>query len=67
MAGPDARPADREDAREPPAPPELSANDEERIASGRGMRPLSPERWSVPDDEGEPPESAPDSPVPEKE
>jgi hypothetical protein len=41
--------------------------EEERIPAGRGMQPLRSERWSVPDDEGEPPETPPDRPLPEKE
>lgn len=41
--------------------------EEERIASGRGMQPLGSEPWSVPEDEGEPPETPPDRPIPEKE
>jgi RNA polymerase-binding protein DksA len=48
-------------------PPEEVAPVEERVPAGRGMRPLVAERWTVPDDEGEPPETAPDSPIPEEE
>jgi RNA polymerase-binding transcription factor DksA len=40
---------------------------EERVPAGRGMQPLAAERWSVPADEGEPPEAAPDAPIPERE
>lgn len=40
---------------------------EERIPAGQGMRPLPEDRWAVPEDEGEPPETAPDEPLPEKE
>jgi hypothetical protein len=40
---------------------------EERIPAGHGMRPLAPEGWTVPEDEGEPAETVPDSPIPEKE
>lgn len=40
--------------------------EEERIASGRGMQPVRDEPWSVPEDEGEPPETPPDRPIPEK-
>jgi RNA polymerase-binding protein DksA len=52
-----------------PCPPETEAAApmEERIPAGQGMRPLAAERWRVPEDEGEPPETAPDSPVPESE
>jgi DnaK suppressor protein len=57
---------DREAGGEPHAE-EAPPLDEERIVAGRGMRPLAQERWSVPEDEGEPPESAPDSPIPEEE
>jgi hypothetical protein len=31
------------------------------------MRPLADERWTPPEDEGEPAETAPDEPVPEEE
>jgi RNA polymerase-binding protein DksA len=57
---------DRERDWEAP-PPEETPPAEERIPAGRGMRPLAPERWAVPEDEGEPPETAPDAPIPEKE
>jgi DnaK suppressor protein len=40
---------------------------EERIAAGRGMQPLRPERPGVPEDEGEPPETPPVDPIAEKE
>jgi DnaK suppressor protein len=50
-----------------PCPPEEAPATEERIPAGRGMRPLAPEGWTVPEDEGEPPETAPDAPIPEKE
>lgn len=40
---------------------------EERIPAGRGMQPLPEDRWAAPEDEGEPPETAPDEPLPEKE
>jgi DnaK suppressor protein len=46
--------------------PEEAMPVEERIPARRGMRPLAPEGSAVPEDEGEPPETAPDSPVPEK-
>jgi DnaK suppressor protein len=58
---------DREIDWEPCRPEEEAAAPEERIPAGRGMRPPASERWSVPEDEGEPPETAPDSPIPEKE
>jgi hypothetical protein len=48
-------------------PPEEAVPVEERIPAGRGMRPLAPEGWTAPEDEGEPPETAPDAPIPEKE
>ena len=41
--------------------------EEERIPAGRGMKPLERSRPTVPEDEGEPPETPPDTPVPEKE
>ena len=41
--------------------------EEERIPAGRGMKPLESVRPTVPEDEGEPPETLPDTPVPEKE
>lgn len=40
---------------------------EERIPAGRGMRPLAPDRSVTPEDEGEPADTAPDSPIPEEE
>jgi hypothetical protein len=40
---------------------------EERIAAGRGMWPLAPEPFQVPEDEGEPAETVPDAPVAEEE
>jgi DnaK suppressor protein len=48
-------------------PPEEAPPVEERIPAGRGMQPLAREGWTVPEDEGEPPETVPDSPIPEKE
>lgn len=45
---------------------EVPSPAEDRIPAGHGMRPLGDERWSVPEDEGEPPEDAPDEPIPEK-
>jgi RNA polymerase-binding transcription factor DksA len=53
--------------RERDVPPEEAAPVEERIPAGRGTQPLAPEGWTVPEDEGEPPETVPDSPIPEKE
>jgi DnaK suppressor protein len=38
---------------------------EERVPAGRGMQPLAAVRPSVPEDEGEPSASPPDSPLPE--
>lgn len=59
---------DRELPGESERPPrEQAIPTEERIPAGSGMRPLRDERWSVPEDEGEPPEAAPDEPLPEKE
>jgi len=40
---------------------------EERIAAGRGMWPLAPEPFQVPEDEGQPEETVPDEPVAEEE
>ena len=57
----------RESDWEPRRAGEEAAAREERIAAGRGMQPVTSERSSVPQDEGEPPETAPDSPIPEKE
>lgn len=57
---------DREDVGEPRPEEEVPPLDGERIPRGRGMQPLAAERWSVPEDEGEPPETAPDSPIPER-
>jgi DnaK suppressor protein len=58
---------DRERDEEASAPEEEEVPVEERIPAGRAMQPLAPERWAVPEDEGEPAETAPDSPIPEKE
>ncbi|HXJ34060.1 MAG TPA: TraR/DksA C4-type zinc finger protein [Candidatus Eisenbacteria bacterium] len=58
---------DREEVGDPRPEEEVRPLDEERIPGGRGMQPLAAERWTVPEDEGEPPETAPDSPIPERE
>ena len=58
---------DREGDGEPCPVEEEEAPDVERIPVRRGMQPLPPERWTVPEDEGEPPESVPDAPIPEEE
>jgi RNA polymerase-binding transcription factor DksA len=61
------RDLDREDDTEARSPEETAGPPiEERIPAGRGMRALPPERWRVAEDEGEPPVTAPDSPIPEK-
>jgi RNA polymerase-binding protein DksA len=57
--------------REPPGEGERvrgeAAEGEERIPAGSGLKPLGPERAAVPEDEGEPPASAPDTPPAEEE
>jgi DnaK suppressor protein len=47
--------------------PGEEAPDADRIPVRRGMQPLAAERWGVPEDEGEPPETVPDAPIAEKE
>jgi len=47
--------------------PEEDRNLEERIPAGRGMKPLGVERPVVPEDEGEPPETPAEDPLPEEE
>ncbi len=47
--------------------PEEDRNLEERIPAGRGMKPLGAERPVVPDDEGEPPATPAEDPIPEEE
>jgi RNA polymerase-binding protein DksA len=62
VAGADRAPPDvRERARGE------AVESDERIPAGSGWKPLGPERAAVPEDEGEPPESAPDKPLAEEE
>ena len=59
--------ADREPPGEGERIREEAAEGEEPIPAGSGLKPLGPERTAVPEDEGEPPESAPDTPLAEEE
>jgi|GEM_PF-372891 len=50
-----------------PPPPEPQEPLEERLPARGGLQPLPPERWTVPEDESEAPDTVPDEPLPEEE
>ncbi len=56
---------DREGVGEGREPEPEATPPEERIPAGQGMRPLPPEPRMAPPEEGEPPETPPEEPIPE--